>query len=270
MSTRPYHQTESTQYAPQTGAYVVKVKSGQSTANWRDFDTVHIQVSVGQPYHEGEKLRATLEWAAARFKCVRIWVNDTLQRHTMMYEHGYDADEARTAARQAGQEWLERNAALLAAVPQLEILRWDSMLNDTDFRYMHFLTAQFYKNNAEFRESLDASILNIWSRRYGTVTVAGQAESEDEAFHRFAGFSRAYLLEEIAVFSMVSHREKAIDVYPGSLCREMAIFYGREVDGIPPGLNKRAFCRIDFSRSKMAETENAAPAVSPHLHIVRD
>ena len=49
--------SKATQYPPQDGAYAVKVKNG---AGWNAFDTARLQISVGQPYHEGDKLAALL------------------------------------------------------------------------------------------------------------------------------------------------------------------------------------------------------------------
>jgi len=62
-------------YPPQTGEYKVMVKSG---AAWRDYDTARLEISVGQPYHEGAKFEATVDWVKHRFSHSIVSVNDTL------------------------------------------------------------------------------------------------------------------------------------------------------------------------------------------------
>jgi hypothetical protein len=81
----------SRQYPPQTGAYAVKPKGG---ADWQRFDTVRLEISVGQQYHEGQKMAATLAWARTRFRGVAVLVNDTLQRFNLMFDKGLSEAEA--------------------------------------------------------------------------------------------------------------------------------------------------------------------------------
>ena len=75
--------SKATQYPPQDGAYAVKVKNG---AGWNAFDTARLQISVGQPYHEGDKLAATADWVRHRFGRVIVCVNDTLQRFNHAFQ----------------------------------------------------------------------------------------------------------------------------------------------------------------------------------------
>jgi hypothetical protein len=63
--------------------YWVRVKNG---AGWRAFDRVRLMISVGQPYHEGKRLQAVIDWVNRNpeIRHVHVSVNDLLQRHNYM------------------------------------------------------------------------------------------------------------------------------------------------------------------------------------------
>ena len=63
--------------------YAARVKNG---AGWRAFERVRLLISVGQPYHEGNKLRAVVDWINRNpsIQEVHVSVNDFLQRHNLI------------------------------------------------------------------------------------------------------------------------------------------------------------------------------------------
>jgi hypothetical protein len=99
------------------------VRSG----NWQRYRVARMGISVGQPYHEGDKFRAACEWVSSRFDHVQIMVADTLQRHNMP---GGDTRWNRLLAEQAGDAWLARNQSSIDLISNQEILRWDDLLAD--------------------------------------------------------------------------------------------------------------------------------------------
>lgn len=214
------------QYPPQTGNYAVKVKNG---AGWQEFDTARLQISVGQPYHEGDKFEATVKWASLRFKKVIVCVNDTLQRFNLIAE-GYSEQEAQRITSDLGREWIERNISLLRSLPNVEIKRWDTWKND-DYEEVKHQIDELYRENIEFQVAVDTDITGFTKRN----------DSKPE-------LCREYLLEETAVFSKM-FRERAVDIYPGSVLLPCRIFQGRAVKGAPNGLSDGHFTRIDFKRN---------------------
>ena len=55
-----------------------------ASPGWVDYRACTLGISVGQPYHEGEKFAATVEWAARHFEEIVVDVSDTLQRHRLI------------------------------------------------------------------------------------------------------------------------------------------------------------------------------------------
>lgn len=236
------------EFPAQTGRYAVKVKTG---AGWRDFDTVRLQISVGHAYHEGDKLAATLEWCRHRFDHLIVCVNDTLQRFNGQVE-GLDPDEAFAKSKSAGDDWLARHRPNIDGLASVEIHRWEDWRERSDYRLALQQTQWLYAHNAEFRDAINSNIKEFWIRRKRRETLTA-----DFRFAKFAACSRAYLLEETAVFSLMFKQTRAVDVYPGSVLLPCVVFQGRSVPGAPKGLDQGAFTRIDFARNRKPEPQAA-------------
>lgn len=186
--------------------YRVKTKNPQ----WRGYDTARLNISVGQPYHEGEKLHATTGWIRGRFNACVLNVCDTLQRHNM----GGDAH----AARVQGDAWLERNGADLSTLPQLKITRWDDWTSQTDYIRSLDTVMRLYAEDSTFREAVEEAV---------------RPESPEA--------SRRYILEETAV-GMVMARDRVADIYPGSFLPLWDVLKGRNLPVL------QSMTRLNFRR----------------------
>lgn len=220
-----------TEFPPQTGKYAVKVKSG---AAWRQFDLARLQISVGQPYHEGEKFRATVEWAKPRFRRgVIICVNDTLQRHNAISE-GSTPSSALAFTVAAGDAWIKRNAPALSLLPDMSVSRWEDWRHDAEFPFELARKHRQYDEAPAFRKEVDAEVMAFWERRAKRV-----GPDDPMTFETFQRHSVAYLLEECAVFPLMAKRDRAVDIYPGSTLLPCKL----QSDG---RLGSRGYTRIDF------------------------
>jgi tRNA-dependent cyclodipeptide synthase len=233
------------QYPAQTGHYIVKVKSGQSTDRWPDFLTARFQISVGQDYHEGEKLKAAVDWAKHRFEKVVFCVNDTLQRFNLIYLNKISENEAFELSARRGSEWIERNKPIISGIQNVEVIRWEDWKARPEYPRGFLQTEWLYNNNTEFQKSIDDNVEEILSRRR---TKDPQTYANDNN-QEFSALSRKYLLEELATFSLMYESEVAIDIYPGTVLKPAVLFQGRNINGAPPGLGKGHFARIDFNRN---------------------
>lgn len=214
------------QYPPQTGFYSVKVKNGKA---WSSKQIARLQISVGQSYHENDKLAATIEWAKHRYGSVIICVNDTLQRYNHVYNDGLTLTEANNYAENAGREWIERNIGIIRSLPNYKIYRWNHWTSKPNFSQEHKLICEKYKRNPFMKELVHKDIETFWSRR-------NKNENLTADFSAFQSLSVDYLLEEIAAFNLMFHQDDAVDVYPGSTL-------------LPCLLEGKPFARIDFNRN---------------------
>ncbi|MEV0318077.1 tRNA-dependent cyclodipeptide synthase [Streptomyces sp. NPDC050658] len=114
-------------------------------------------ISVGQRYHEGDKLRATVELLnRTGFGQVTIAVADTLQRTNYLAS---DPADARRRALREGDEWLERNGKILGrlSVPN-DVLRWDDALLDPDYPRFLRRIRDTYRDDPGYRRAVDSTI----------------------------------------------------------------------------------------------------------------
>lgn len=251
----------SVQYPAQTGFYTVKVKSEQSYDNWRQFGAARLQISVGQQYHESHKMLATLEWLKPRFSEIHICINDTLQRFNLMFEKGLSIELASMACEKAGREWYGRYENDISKLANSKIHYWNEWLSHPQYSEIYKSISNLYKSNDRFAQLVNQNINEIWNRRAinnpGLYTSARYAE--------FFELSKAYLLEEIAVFSLMYEHNSAIDIYPGTTIFAATVLQGTSLPGAPVGLGKGHFCRIDFTKRTNPAIGIAAAQYKPKL-----
>jgi tRNA-dependent cyclodipeptide synthase len=199
-------------------AYKVKILQPN---NWRRFPIGRLDVSVGMPNFEGEKLQATMQWAKGKFTHVIVSVADTLQRHNYLAK-GVGLENAYNLSYKNGTDWIDRNAESLA---NTTIIRWDTRLN-------HPLYMQYLKKTQDH--------LNDDSALYDALINEAQAYAARKGLD-VTNDRISYLIEEIAVFDLMFRVEPAADIYPGSILP----FWEHK-----PYQDKAAFTRIDCIRRK--------------------
>ena len=219
--------------------YQVKVKNG---AGWRAYDICRLQISVGQSYHEGEKLSATLDWINDRFDKNIICVNDTLQRHNIEFQ-GHSSDEAFQLSQEAGREWIERNYKAITSLDNFEIIRWESWRQDPSYEYGLEVMNRLYRDKESFRQEVNEEMYSFWER-----ALKKDQTLDPSQFEKFKTHSLRYLLEECAVFQLMFAREEAVDIYPGSTLLPCKVAREKEKLGPKKGLGVRGYTRIDFRR----------------------
>lgn len=243
------------QYKPQTGFYKVKVKTG---ASWRGFDICRLPISVGKSAHEGEKFEATLEWVKQRFDKAILSINDTLQRFNLIGLEGLAEEEAFTKAEWLGSQWLERHQASIKHLEEggdtpaidFKIIRWSHWLERPEFTANLEKAHRLYRENLNFRQAVETDINMFLSRR----TIKN--------VELFRECSRRYLLEESAVFALMFSEQEAADIYPGKEIETTRIAREQNLSELLPGLEKRHFTRIDFSRNP-STGDRATPRLAP-------
>ena len=225
--------------------YVAKAQGTQ----WRKFSRCRISVSVGQPYHEGGKLAAVVDWVNQRhtmpFERCDVLLADSLQRHNLSGT-GIQADVARQLAARAGDSWLRRNEQLLDALQvPWRVLRWDECLSNVRYEAVREQVEEVYRSNAVLTDTLDADVHDFVARslRRGVTDVK-----------RAAFVSRRYLLEELAVDALLGEERPAADIYPRQWQRVYRVLAFHPVADLPPGLRPMAsaFVRLRLRRQRVA------------------
>lgn len=195
-----------------------------------------MEISVGQDYHEGEKLKTAIDWAKNKFDRNVILLGDLPQRYNIAFDKDLEINQAASLSIKNGDEWLERNGHLLSG---FEVYRWDYFLSHSDYSKVRSTVESLFDNHLQFRTSLMGSIDEIWKRK-------NLPESRKEEFYNI---SQTYLLEETAVFAMAYKMFKGISAYPGSFLELWSCFLNNAPEGLE-GLGNAHCIRLNFNRKR--------------------
>lgn len=226
-----------TQFPAPRGPYKVSLKN---SVPWQEFATQRIQISIGNANTEGDKFFALCEWAAARFERVSLIVSDTLQRHNLGFEEALSMPGAWALARSSGDAWLLRNADALRLLPEARMVRWDNLLADPRYAPALSRLQALSKQESAFAAAIDATVEAFWRRnaeRLGSVRRG-----------RFDASSKAFLLEELAVFTFLC-ADAGLDAYAGSWLEGIFTVLRAEPEAFFDAF-RRDWLQVDFTRNK--------------------
>lgn len=221
-----------------------KVRVSQ-TPDWKSYDTAIVSISHGQPNHEGDRLDSLLAWATSAYKKCVLNISDSLHAHNLTRE-GHNLAEARAKARQLGDEWLTRNKAIIDKYLDkfTEIRRWDDWLAHPDFPSVHEALWVHYNESPEFRAAIQADI-DAFTQRHK------DAANDNSLSEKFNSSSRAFLMEELAVYTIVFGKvyDNASRVYPSKPLESTT--YLRTAPNLPEsirGMDKGLCTRVILDR----------------------
>lgn len=126
-----------------------------------------LHVSVGQEYHEGEKLLATLDLVNENFHTCHLVLCDTLQRHSLRIQNPtLSHQEAYKKALALGDEWLERNEAAYQYLSiNWQLTRWDDWLYHPAYGQYRQEIDHLYLNNQAYQSAVHQTILKFLKRQ---------------------------------------------------------------------------------------------------------
>ena len=114
--------------------YRVRVNS---CPDWVAHSSCTLGISVGQPYHEGDKFAATLEWAARHFEHIRVDVSDTLAAASADRGGGPGGGGGQGVAARRRSLDCARNAGSRDCGKPYTIVRWNEWLRHAEFPAVH-------------------------------------------------------------------------------------------------------------------------------------
>lgn len=226
------------QFPPQTGPYAIKVKEGDKRHN---FDTIRLEISVGQSYHEGDKFLCTVDWAKSRFQNVVILCNDTLQRYNAAIQAGDAPDDHLSETHKAGTDWINRNHVALKGTT---LCRWEDWRNLPHFKEATQAAYDLYSSDAQFHHAVLESITSVFNRRLAKGLIS--VELQDA----FTSRSLEYLMEETAGLAIAYETHPGISAYPGTFLEMWRMFVGQPIESRLKGLSNAHCIRIDFDRKQ--------------------
>lgn len=197
-----------------------------------------IEVSIGNPYLDGDYLFAIVEWVNRTFQECVVNLGDTLYRHNLIETLG--EEEAHRAARSLGNAWIARNAAALDSlrIPR-RIIRWDHWLSHPEFPALHQKIRAYYRSNDFFRAIVGRDVAKFLERQSHLQNGGSIKES-----------CVNYILEELAADSLFARERKVVFLYSSDALS--AYTYLSRTD-VPPdlrGLDNSVHVRLSFCKRR--------------------
>lgn len=196
-------------------------------------------VSMSNPIFWRSSLDKILEWMALHFDTSMILVGDYLHRFNEQIVRGGTEEMAAERALEVGDDFMEQLEQYLPKYPagKFEVMRWQPFHQEPAFweakEQMHGL----YASNPEVKASIDsAASLFVWQKQDRSRFKVTKSTAVE--------LSAQYLLEEMAVFSMLIEKGWEVVIYPGAqLPLLMEIAKGRFKD-IPNSLDKGVYVEL--------------------------
>lgn len=218
---------------------MAKAKAAGAKSKWQPLTggKGYMGVSLDSTNHRGEGLSAMVDWVNAhgQFDQVLIGLSDTLNRHNYARDRGLSLRDAYDLASRNGDNWLKMNRATLSRLNMpFDIKRWSywqkehtQIINENRSQFLNA-----YENDPAFCASLDADIAAFLKRK----SPAPDAKT--------IASCRNYLIEELAVYSVILAAYPATVIYPGKQLNCFAYLRDRQPDNLPKAIGQTGFIRL--------------------------
>jgi len=212
----------------------------------------YIGVSLHSPNLTGEGLRAIVSWVNKEggFKCFKVGLTDSLNRHNYMVQHGMNEEEAHREALRQGDLWIEENKPILDSLNiPYQLVRWDywrEAYPDTIREYTNMFRRAF-ESDYVLRAAIRNDVANFYERRLKTPL----SEVSPEAIQK----SVDYLIEELAVYSKIYEEYPSTKMYPGKELDCFTVVRDGKVENVPTAMQDSKFIHLRiWGLDKPAET----------------
>lgn len=222
---------------------MAKAKAAGAKAKWQAMvgGPGYMGISLHSPNHKGDGLAAMVDWMNehGQFSRVRVGLSDTLNRFNHARENRVSLKDAFAATAREGSNWLAANRPILdgLSMPH-ELVRWSHWLENHAREVeanRHFFD-QAYQKNSDFKASVDADIAAFLKRKQNDPAATIDPE--------FINTSRQYLIEELAVYSVILKDFPATTVYPGKQLNCFAYMRENVPQNLPAAIGRTGFIRL--------------------------
>ncbi|MBL7959687.1 tRNA-dependent cyclodipeptide synthase [bacterium] len=195
----------------------------------------YLGISIGNPQFRSESFQVLLEWISSHFDECLIVVGDYLQRYNEHIFYNRQAKEAEIESLRMGDAFLKESEKYLSRLTkeQFRVTRWKPYLDSPEYHKAKKILDELFVSSFEFRESIDKTSTEFISRQM--KNKKGPVVDKKTAI----ALSTQYLLEEIAVFSVLVENGWAVEVYPGSEIPVLVDIAAGKFPHIPPALKQR-------------------------------
>lgn len=202
-------------------------------------------VSLSNPFFQGKHLERVLKWIDENFAECQIVIADHLHRFNEYTFNGKNGQEAESECKLMGEKIHDRIETLTKSFEnsKFKINHWVAFTDTKEFEITSDKINRQFLHNSAFKNSVLKSCELFIDKQLGRgfhIFV-----TKDEAINK----SKDYLLEEMAVFSMLINQGFTVQVYPGTQLKVLKELANNKLPGVESNLSQGIY--VDLSVKKI-------------------
>lgn len=225
-----------------------------------------LPISMGESYHEDEKLLATVKLLNTRFSKTKLVLADRLQRHDIDESDPVVYKEKENELIKKGDEWLKKNKAALDQINNLEIKRWNDYLTHHAYKDKEKKIDEWYENDSSFQKAVQNSASQFLKRKYNL-----NIKNFDEKTNPKAKSTINYIKEECAVYLLWFDIEDCpYLLYPNKLNTAMYNLIQRVTSKLDKQLLKPLVIDFKEDKKKINDDEKKILDLKKEIYLEKD
>lgn len=214
-----------------------------------------LTISVGQEVHEDERFSSTVELVNNSFASCIVFIDDSLQRHTMALNSEKGAEDFYEYSVKEGDSWLKRNNHVVnsISIPKT-IMRWEYVLKHEKFEETKNKILAEQERDPEYRAAFVDTVDEFLSRYHRRLL-----NQSDFDIERGKELCFNYLVEECVAMCLWQDLLCNYEVYPSRRNLAMSETHRRFVYPNNPNLLNEV--SIKFKNRKQLKPQNLGTLV---------
>jgi len=226
-----------------TDSFEYKIKSVQDSNKDQPYKDVRVGISLNNSKHTGSKLEALLTWASQICPRVQIDIYDDIHAYNIQLEKNINYEEAVLLARKMGDKWIEDNQSVLSKFPSISYNRFKDLTSQRQLEERNQELQELYTANTIFAELINTDIDSFLIR----LENRGSKLSSERKV-RIINQSLKYILEELALMSLLNEEHNFAEIYAGKFLRMPTSPKRLEIVNLPEGLKNYHILEVELIR----------------------
>ena len=202
-------------------------------------------VSISNPMMRTPSVRFFLEWANFHFRPVDILIGDWIERHNLNPETENDTERSCALAMAKAEPVVTAINEAKSRIPEIEmkLVSARDVAMEPKFNSVLSILTNHFESDAEFRSLVLTDVHDYLARNQKRKPQTHALAIDTSVAH-----SVQYVLEELAIFSLLMERGLDVQLYPGRHLATLVALANKQISSPIYGLN-HLIC-IDLSLSR--------------------
>lgn len=198
--------------------------------------------SLNNSFFWTDQTKLLLDWASKNFKSTKVLIPGILNRFNEQILFGLDEEEALIKSIKRGFEMHVKISQELANlnIKNIKLLGWNELINKNEFSFQHQILLSAFDNEREFREEI-ITISTAFIDRQKHIDIERSSAID---------LSVMYILEELAVCSLLINEGYKVQIYPGTQLKVLKDFANGAFNDIDSPLKNGIYIDLTVKKVK--------------------